>query len=135
MRLSRGRGLSHHPQRDYAQERADLNEGYNNYRQDTEKNIQEVLENPDYSAEQKKNYLNFCKEDLLQKEQEYLEAMEEIRQSEAQQLGEENADAYCSFFDDPQTQAGAEADAYFGSAAGETVSTESEYDAGISNDL
>ena len=129
MRLSRG--LSHHPRRDYAQERADLNEGYNNYRQDVEAGINEVLSNPEYSTQQKKNYLNACKEDLLQKEQAYLEAMEEIRQAEAQQQGED----YCSFSDGSEVQAGAEADAYFGSAAEESVSTETAYDSGISNDL
>lgn len=58
MKLTRSRGFSHHTQRDFDQERADLNEGYNNYKQVAEANMNSVLASDEYTLEQKKSYLN-----------------------------------------------------------------------------
>lgn len=56
MRLTRTRGFNRYAQRDFDQERADLNEGYHNYAQETETNINDVLTSDVYTLEQKSNF-------------------------------------------------------------------------------
>lgn len=103
MQLTHSRGFSRHTQRDFDQERADLNEGYNNYKQVAEANMNSVLASDEYTLEQKKSYLNAAKADLAQKEQEYKEEMQRIDEAEAQYLAEEMADEYCGFTTSQQT--------------------------------
>lgn len=86
MRLTRTRGFNRYAQRDFDQERADLNEGYHNYAQETETNINDVLTSDVYTLEQKKQFLRAAKIDLMQKSQDYSEKMQQINEEEAQHL-------------------------------------------------
>lgn len=135
MQLTRSRGFSHHTQRDFDQERADLNEGYNNYKQVAEANMNSVLASDEYTLEQKKSYLNATKADLAQKEQEYKEEMQRINEAEAQYHAEETADEYCGFAGQSSQQTSQNANDYCGTATqedgGEENSSDNEQSNGI----
>ena len=57
MGYTRSRTIRHRSQRDFDQERSDLNEGYQNYKAVTQSSIDEVVDSDEYSAEQKKGIL------------------------------------------------------------------------------
>lgn len=122
MRLARTRGFNWDSQQDFDQERAALDEGYRNYRREVEEAVDQVLASDAYSPEQKKRCLTAVRADLMQKKQEYREALQEINEAEARQLAEE-AGSTCSWFDDPQLlQSNQASDDCWESAAQETVS-------------
>lgn len=135
MRLTRTRGFNRYAQRDFNQERADLNEGYHNYAQDTETIINSVLTSNEYTLEQKKQFLHAVKIDLMQKNQEYSEQIQQINEAEAQYMADSMADAYCGLSDTPMPQPNQTSINYCGTAVKESV--DSEYASGNeqSNDM
>lgn len=147
MQLSRSRGISHHSQRDFEQERTDLTEGYNNYKQWVAASIVEVSENKEYSSEQKGNLLNAYKADLEQKQQEYNDALQEINLAEKQFATEhtdaysygqgftDDADVYCTFAKQPEGIASYESGCYCGAASVENPSDDYSIDGDYSNDM
>lgn len=135
MQLTRSRGFSRHTQRDFDQERADLNEGYNNYKQMAEANMSSVLASDEYTLEQKKNYLNATKADLAQREQEYKEEMQRINEAETQYHAEETAEEYCGFAGQSSQQSNQTSNDYCGSAAQEDSSDEHTSDNEHTNDM
>lgn len=136
MQLSRSQGISHHSQRDFEQERADLTEGYNNYKQWVATSIAEVSESSEYSSEQKRNLLNAYKADLGQKQQEYNDALTQINMAENQYKAEhtekfgygqgdaDEADGYCSFSDETDDTREQTSSDYCGSAAQQSASVD-----------
>ena len=135
MQFTRSRGFSHHSQRDFDQERADLNEGYNNYKQMAEANMNSVLASDEYTLEQKKSFLNATKADLAQKEQEYKEEMQRINEAEAEYYAEETADEYCGFAGQASQQANQSSYYYCGTAAQEESGDEHTADNEHTNDM
>lgn len=124
MRLTRTRGFNRYAQRDFDQERADLNEGYHNYAQETETNINDVLTSDVYTLEQKKQFLRAAKIDLMQKSQDYSEKMQQINEEEAQHLMDSMADTYCGLYDAPLPQSNQTPTNYCGTAAKESADNE-----------
>lgn len=111
MGYTRSRTIRHRSQRDFDQERSDLNEGYQNYKAVTQSSIDEVVDSDEYSAEQKKGILNAYKADLLQQQENYWVELQRINGEEAQYRAEggfdgsyipeeqDTADSYCNFSD------------------------------------
>lgn len=124
MRLTRTRGFNRYAQRDFDQERADINEGYHNYAQETETNINDVLTSDVYTLEQKKQFLRAAKIDLMQKSQDYSEKMQQINEEEAQHLMDSMADTYCGLYDAPLPQSNQTPTNYCGTAAKESADNE-----------
>ncbi len=147
MQLSRSRGISHPSQRDFEQERANLTEGYNNYKQWVATSIAEVSESNEYSSEQKRHLLNVYKADLEQKQQEYNNALQEINLAEKQLTAEytdeynygqghtNDADVYCSFAKQPEGIASYESGTYCGTASIEEPSDDYSIDGDHANDM
>jgi len=135
MQLTHSRGFSRHTQRDFDQERADLHEGYNNYKQVAEANMNGVLASDEYTLEQKKNYLNATKADLAQREQEFKEEILRINEAEAQYHAEEIADEYCGFVGQPSRQANQDSNDYCGTATQEDSGEENTPGNEQSNDM
>lgn len=135
MQLTRSRGFSRHTQRDFDKERADLNEGYNNYKQMAEANMNSVLASDEYTLEQKKNYLNATKADLAQREQEYKEEMQRINEAETQYHAEETADEYCGFSGQSAQKSNQNSNDYCGTATQEDSGGEDTIENEHTNDM
>ena len=126
MGYTRSRAIRHSSQRDFDQERAHLNEGYQNYKAVTQSSIDEVVDSGVYSAEQKKGILNAYKADLMQQEESYRADLQRINDGEAQCRAEEGfdgsyipeeqdaADSYCNFSDQASQAVYSDAQDYCG---------------------
>lgn len=126
MGYTRSRAIRHSSQRDFDQERADLNEGYQNYKAVTQSSIDEVVDSDKYSAEQKKGILNAYKADLMQQQENYRAELQRINDEEAKYRAEEGfdgsyileeqdaADSYCNFSDQASQEVDSDAQDYCG---------------------
>lgn len=111
MQFTRSRGIGRHNQRDFDQERADLNEGYRNQRNVYESSLNEAMASNEYSGEQKCELLHRYKEEFLRQEANYRADMQRINDEETQYRAEDgyegtyasdaqdSADSYCNFTD------------------------------------
>lgn len=127
MQFTRSRGYGRHVQRDFDQERADLNEGYQKQRNVYESSLNEAMVSDEYSGEQKRELLHRYKEEFLRQEANYRADMQRINDEEAQYRAEkgyegayaseeqDTADSYCTFADNTGYDVSSDAMDYCGS--------------------
>lgn len=94
MRLVRQRGIMRHYQRNFAEERGNLQEGYQNYKKMVQESFEEIANSDAYSPEQKVSLLNAYKEDLLQKKADYKEELGRLNTEEALYCTGTDAESY-----------------------------------------
>lgn len=127
MQFTRSRVFGRHAQRNFDQERADLNEGYRNLSNVYESNLNKALASDKYSSEQKRALLQHYKEECLRLEANYSADMQRINDEEAQYRvvegydgayvpeAHDTADDYCNFANQSGYDASSDAMDYCGS--------------------